>query len=172
MERDTINNVWLEVQYDGDSFNLTLLSEAVGRQAKAEAVTNLDPDTLPEGSVFSLSLSDETRTALVENQQSANPLDQLETAPRPTPKRGQIMVDDNPAPWSDDERVEVIYATDYEADKFDYDDTGSTVADANPSYPSDDNVIIGKYVGSQKEYAFPASRLVYPDCETPDFDDL
>lgn len=165
MEQNTINNVWLEVQYDGDSFNLTLLTEAVGRQAKAEAVTNLDPDTLAEGSVFSLSLSDETRSALVDNQQSGNPLDQLETAPRPTPERGQIMVDDNPAPWSDDDRVEVIYATDYEADTFDMDDTGSTVAQANPSYPDDDNVIIAKYVGSVKEYAFPASRLKYPECE-------
>jgi hypothetical protein len=171
MEQNTITNVWLEVQYDGDSFNLTLLSEAVGRQAKAEAVTNLDPEAVADGSVFSLSLSDETRTALVENQQSDNPLDQLETAPRPTPERGQVMVDDNPAPWSNDTRVVVEEVTDEVAKDYKI-DTIETVATANPSYPDDDTVILGHYKGSTKTYGFPESRLVYPDCDTPDFNDL
>jgi hypothetical protein len=188
MEQNTINGVWLEGQIDDNGISLTLISESKGSGAQVEEIKHFDISELEQmsGELFSLNLSDETSEALVGNsasrdsgqseiedyadslQSEIEALSELETSPRPTPERGQIMVDDNPAPWSDDDRVEVIYATDYEARNFDMDDTGSTVAQANPSYPEDDTVILAKYVGSVKEYAFPASRLKYPDCEIRD----
>lgn len=179
MERDTINNVWLEVQYDGDSFNLTLLSEAVGRQAKAEAVANLDPETVESGAVFSLNLSDETRSALVENQQSDKSFEEqlkenLMEVHQSQVSEGDVLTDENAPSWSQSDWVEVVEvlsrvrADEYVIQGFHEGEAidtrqqfteDKTVADANPSYPSDDAVVIGQYEGTGKHYAFPASRL-------------
>jgi len=185
MEQNSLNGVWLEGQIDENGISLTLISEKRHSGAQVEEIKHFDISELEQmsGELFSLNLSDETSEALVGNSASRDSgqseiedyadslpseieaLSELETSARPTPERGQTMVDENAPHWSNDDRVEVIQATDYSADKFGMGDPGSTVADANPSYPDDDNVILASYVGSQKEYAFPESRLKYPDCE-------
>lgn len=89
------------------------------------------------------------------------------------PTAGDVLTDVNAPSWSDDDWVEVVEVLDAQADEYviqgrnegkvipraEQDWTDETVADANPSYDSDETVVIGQYSGTGKHYAFPVSRL-------------
>lgn len=102
--------------------------------------------------------------------------DDREDVGEPTyPEPGEIVVDQNPPEWSEGNELEVVEVlSDVTAEEYvvqgqnsdttidaalqSWDD--KTVADANPSYSSDEPVIIAEYIdGNGTEYAFPASRL-------------
>jgi len=80
------------------------------------------------------------------------------------PEVGQALTDMNAPSWSDDDWVEVVEVLpNTSADEYVIQENhigrDETVADANPSYDSDEPVVIGQYEGTGKHYAFPASRL-------------
>lgn len=166
MAQDTITNVWNEITISGDGIGITLYSESLGEGARVEDEAWFTFDELEEdraGDIMSLNLSDATSQTLVDNQQtdlSRFVVDSDESDEvGPQVSEGDVLIDDNPAPWSDDTRVVVEEVTDKSSDSYWIDST-STVALANPSYPNDDTVILGHYEGSVKTYAFPESRLV------------
>lgn len=71
---------------------------------------------------------------------------------------GDVVHDTESPNWSDDNRVEVTEVTEKLCKECTIEGS-NTVADFNPDYPSDDNVIKAEYVGGNKEYSFPESRL-------------
>lgn len=73
---------------------------------------------------------------------------------------GDIVVDQDPPHWSDDDRVEVLEVTDTPANEW-HINPFETVASENPDYPEDDNVVRGRYASQSGDqvYAFPESRL-------------
>jgi hypothetical protein len=87
---------------------------------------------------------------------------------------GDAAIDENAPSWSDDEQVIVLERLD-DVTAEEYVIQGNnegkalppreqawsdkTVATANPSYPDDDTVILARYIGGDKEYAVPESRL-------------
>lgn len=79
----------------------------------------------------------------------------------PLPEPGDVLTDENAPDWSDCDWVEVRdVLPDVRADEYEIQNgTDMTVADANPSYPADDAVILAQYEGFGDWYAFPASRL-------------
>ena len=148
---DEIINVWNEVRVTGDGISITLLSERASGGAIVEDETWFTFDELTANSPqspISLNLSDETSQDFAEQRRLAH--------------------------WSDDTRVEVVEVLpntrceEYviqgrhegqSLPKSEQSWTDETVATANPSYDEGDTVVRGKYVGSEKVYAFPASRL-------------
>lgn len=79
-----------------------------------------------------------------------------------TPNVGDVMLDPKSNPKYGDGRVEVTEVTDKPSKYHQVDvDTGTrSVAHLNPTEPDDAPVVMGTYVdGSDKEYAFPVSRL-------------
>jgi hypothetical protein len=86
-------------------------------------------------------------------------------------EEGDLVVDENPPPWAEkkDERgLEVIRITDTPAHEYEIDTTSfgtNTVADANPSYRSDEIVVEAAYVDGGGTYAYPATRLSAKDNE-------
>ena len=129
-------------------------SEDRGFASMDEVLSSVEPEGLP------LSEAKE----IVEDAQS----DTL-------PDVGDILRDENAADWSDERRVEVLNVLeDVNCNKYviqsdedhrintEVDEPKlleKTVADANPSYDQHDPVVIARYLDSNKEYAFPASRL-------------
>lgn len=83
---------------------------------------------------------------------------------REMPSVGQIVYDEAPPTWSDDNSLEVVEIPSTSADEYTIEGLGglfgTTVADENPTYPEDDPVVVCEYLGgSGSEYAFPLSRL-------------
>jgi len=178
---DAPTTAYTEVQIDNDSISLTLISES------AEGVTIEDTERLTfeelqdmAGEHFTLSLSGDSQQSLSEQRRDANvgrimQSDTLEERAEDLPQAGEVVYDQNAPDWSQDGRVEVVEvlsnvtAEEYviqgrhEGSAIDpslqsWND--ETVADANPSYSSDEPVIIGTYFnGGDSEYAFPAGRL-------------
>lgn len=159
MAQEPPTTAYVEAQIDEDSISLTLISESGSSGAVIEDTERYTFEELQDmaGQHFNLSLSGDSQEALVEGRRLANIGRIFESQPRI--EEGDVLIDDNPAPWSDDDRVVVEQVTNITAK--DYDLLGSTtVASANPSYPEDDRVVEGHYEGSTKTYAFPESRLV------------
>ena len=173
---DEIINVWNEVRVTADGISITLLSERASGGAIVEDETWFTFDELTANSPqspISLNLSDETSQDFAEQRRLAQVgmiMDEGDDLPEP----GDVLEDQNPAHWSDDTRVEVVEVLpntrceEYviqgrhegqSLPKSEQSWTDETVATANPSYDEGDTVVRGKYVGSEKVYAFPASRL-------------
>lgn len=180
MAREIPLTAYVEVQIDEDSISLSLISESRdGPVIEDTARFTFGQLEGMAGQHSSISLSAETEEAL-QGAQPDSPtaeelLAEMETTSRPMPDSGQVMVDDNPAPWSQDTRVVVEeYLSDVKAEDYVIEGTSGegtlekhlqsawdeNVADANPSYPADDGVILAHYEGSTEQYAFPESRLV------------
>jgi len=175
MEQDTITNVWVEGQIHSDGVSLSLLSESREGGARVEAVENLTFEELEsrEGGLFNMGLSDETQSAFGETNRLAQ-VGKLFEESEPQVSEGDVLTDENAPHWSSDDWVEVVEVlSDVTADRYVIEGPNagpvpegmplhfhdSTVAEANPSYPEDDAVIIAQYAGTGKHYAFPESRL-------------
>lgn len=176
---------YTEVQIDDDSISLTLISESQDG-ARIEDTERFTFDELQEmsGEHQTLRLSDDTQSELSEQARLAmvgNLSEAMSESGRNLPEAGDPMVDDNAPSWSEDPRVIVTEVVeDVTCDEWVIEGqhegtalspdlqtwTDKTVADANPSYDSDEPVVFAKYAdGDGDEYAFPASRLVEPDRE-------
>lgn len=182
MEGDSTTAVWVEGQIDEEGISLTLVSEGQDG-AVVEEIKHFTFDELQDmsGEMFSLNLSDETRDGLREQLRLSNigrvfeeDSQESEEGDGSLPERGDVLTDENSPHWSDDDGVEVtevLQST--RADRYvvqgpnegrsispkNQQFTDQSVANANPSYPDDDCVILGRYIGGSKEYAFPESRL-------------
>lgn len=78
------------------------------------------------------------------------------------PREGDVLVDPDANPKYGDGRVRIEEVTNDTAEGYYY-NPRKTVAQANPSYPDDDRVVVASYVeGSDTHYAFPVSRLEEP----------
>lgn len=80
------------------------------------------------------------------------------------PNVGDVMRDTDATPsWSDTERVRIIEVTDTPANEYELDIdglvNGATVADLNSEEPADAPIVVANYIGSNKPYAFPITRL-------------
>ncbi len=179
---DAPNTAWVEVQVDENSISLSLLTEGNdGARVEETAMYNFKSLPQSDGAIDSLNLSDKTQDALAEQVRLSAigkifEDTEIDTTDEPTyPEPDTVLTDDNPAPWSEDTRVEVLEVlSDVTCEEYviqgrnsgevvdpaNQDWTDETVATANPSYSSDEPVIIGQYLDGNKEYAFPASRLV------------
>jgi hypothetical protein len=178
-------NVWNEVRFTADGISITLFSESQEGGAVVEDelwYTYEEMQELSPSRPFSLNLTDETQSAIATSsasqglqQEMSDYIEeysqQLENEQVGNlPKVGDVMIDKNAPPWSNDERVEVTNITDTKAENYiiterfgQMDD--ETVASANPYYPTNDTVIEAKYLGKDgrptgDSYAFPESRLV------------
>jgi hypothetical protein len=77
-------------------------------------------------------------------------------------RQGEYVVDTTePTPSGEANMVEILETTGQRADEYFIDETGKTVAEHNTYLPNDDLVVVGQYphMGSDKEFAFPESRL-------------
>jgi hypothetical protein len=161
MAREQPTTVYTNVQIDEDSISLILISESGSNGPVIEDTERFTFDELQSlsGEHNTLSLSQESVNALESGAVQASLSEILQNEGDTV--EGDVMLDDNPAPWSDDTRVVVEEVTASSADEWQIEGQ-QTVADANPSYPADDTVILGHYEGPPvpKTYAFPESRLV------------
>jgi len=175
MAREMPTTAYTEVQIDEDAISLTLISESGSNGAVVEDTERYTFDELQDmsGDHFNLRLSDESQAALVEGQRDAMKGQILDAGPD-LPEVGDCLTDQNPPPWSDGEYLEVVEVREdvrcdeyviqgfHEGevvDKRQQFNTDKTVADANPSYDSDEPVVFAQYDGCGDWYAFPASRL-------------
>lgn len=175
MAREQPTTVYTEVQIDEDSISLTLISESGSNGAVVEDTERFTFDELQSlsGEHRTLRLSDESAKALVEGRRDAMKGQILDTEPT-HPEPSTVLTDENAPSWSQDDGVEVTEVlSEVTAEEYVIEgqhagqalDTSlqswndKTVADANPSYSPDETVILGRYIGGSKEYAFPASRL-------------
>jgi hypothetical protein len=166
MAQETPIDVWNEITISQSGVGVTLYSEyGEGGGAVVEDETWFTFDELEgkAGDIISLNLSEESQLSLVEDDKSFRETVEESLAEEQQVSEGDVLIDDNPAPWSNDTRV-VVEDADVVEPASDYYivESGGTVAQANPSYPRDDDVILGHYEGSTKTYAFPESRLVQP----------
>jgi hypothetical protein len=167
---------YTEVQIDEDSISLTLITESQdGVTIEDTARYTFDELQSLSGQHFTLSLSGDSQSALSELSRLSNIGRIFDESERQI-EEGDVLEDDNPAPWSNDTRIVVEEVTDTPADRYIIEGeteglsihpdsqqwSEKSVADANPSYPDDDRVILGHYSASTKTYAFPESRLVDP----------
>ena len=160
--------VYTEVQIDEDSISLTTISESGSDGPVIEDTARWTFDELQSlsGEHRMLRLSRETQSALESGslQSQLSEIFAEAEADLYFPDEGDVLIDDNPAPWSDDTRVVVEKVTDTPANEYVIQENrysaDQTVADANPSYPADNRVVEGHYEGSVKTYAFPIDRLV------------
>ena len=178
MAREMPTTVYTEVQIDEDSISLTTISESGSDGPVIEDTARWTFDELQSlsGEHRTLRLSRETRSALESGslQSQLSEIFAEAEADLYFPDEGDVLIDDNPAPWSDDTRVVVEKVTDAPANEYVIQgyhegevvderqqfNTDETVEDANPSYPADNRVVEGHYEGSVKTYAFPIDRLV------------
>lgn len=178
MEQNPPVSAWTEIQIDNDSISLTLVTEGPDG-TKVEDTERFTFDELQDkaGAIESLKLSTETKETMREAQQELNDLEakrliaEMESDDN-LPSEGDILIDKGSPSWSNDDRVrvvEVLENTTCDEQLIDMDQgLGSlfkkSVAQANPSYPDDDCVIVAEYVDDPtKNYYFPESRLVKED---------
>ncbi len=170
-------SVWNEVRFTDEGISISLFSESPQGGAVLEDEMWYTYDELQEmapSNPIMLNLTDESREALSEIHKEAQfsfiddrSQSEIRTGYE-TPDVGDVLYDDpNRTPkWSEDERVRVINVTETRADEYELDTDDwwkETVADYNQSEPDDAPVVVGNYIGSESEYAFPVTRL----SETP-----
>lgn len=176
MAREMPTTAYTEVQIDEDSISLTLISESGSNGAVVEDTQRYTFDELQSlsGEHDTLRLSDESAEALVEGRRDAMKGQILDSQEPALPEVGDVLTDENAPSWSDSDWVEVVEVlSEVRADEYVIQGQNEgqpvekewqswndeTVADANPSYPSDDPVVIAQYEVAGEQYAFPASRL-------------
>lgn len=178
--------VWNEITISESGIGITLYSEGEDGACVEDETwfTHAELEDMA-GDIVSLKLSEESQSELRDGRDAATEkrisewLEEQRTMQSESRLQvGDIVVDDNCPSWSDDSRVRIDeILSDVRADEYiiQGDTKGEvlstlaqswndkTVADANPSYPEDDIVVIGHYIDGGKDYAFPASRLTQPD---------
>lgn len=154
---------WVEGKITKDGLNLSLMSAKADGSTRVEAIEHISAEDmeLRGGETFIMQ-------AKAQSTDEPSPSDSL-------PEPGDVLTDENAPSWSANDWVEVIEVLpDARADEYviqgenehsvvpvgEQSWTDETVADANPSYPPDDAVVLAQYEGSGDWYAFPASRLV------------
>lgn len=168
--------VWNEVRVGPAGVSVSLYAEWDDGTVTVEDETWFTHDELSveTGFLQSLNLTDGTSSALFEPT-GADPDGTVDTASpddQPVPNVGDRLHDTDPPDWSDGwplvEVTDVFLAT--MADEYTVETKllgdNATVADVNPSFPENDYIVLGQYVQtdgslSDKEYAFPRSRLTY-----------
>lgn len=157
-------STWTEIRTSDDGISATLYSEWEGGEVKVEDEMWMTQAELDDSrSITSLRLSQETTDALRESGGTES--QEMEDPPL---VEGDWVIDGNPPPWSEDEprlqvvdRLDDVTADEYVIEKNRFGED-STVATANPSYPSDDTVVLcrfGEQMDSDEPYAYPESRL-------------
>lgn len=163
-------SVWVETRITNEGISISLLSESRdGAIVEDETwFTFAEMNEMAPSAPISLNLTDTTRDLL--RQESAGDEDNsdldidelLDTGTEPSmPQEGDVLMDQNPPPWGSDEVPITVTEVleNVKANEHTINNYGMTVADANPSYSRFDPVILGTYPDSDKEYAFPKSRL-------------
>lgn len=169
-------NVWNEIRVTAEGISISLLSETGQGGAVVEDETWFTFDELQDQSPqspISLNLSQGTLDSFDEQRRLANIGLLYDSAKPSLPEAGDVLTDENAPHWAEDDWVEVVEVLDARADEYvvqGYHEgekiqpvhqplKDKTVADKNPSYPSDDRVVIAQYKGAGDHYAFPVSRL-------------
>jgi hypothetical protein len=163
-------SVWNEIRVTDDGVSVTLYSEdPSGHGPIVEDewwMTHAEIENTPHG-IASLRVSEETlERGSQEEEVTLSTGDVVEDLNPPSymseeaiGEKGQLIVDEVLPP----EVTCATWAFDEEASTDDMSDMeqvfAQTVADANPSYPDDDRVVLARYKDSDSQYAFPASRL-------------
>ncbi len=169
-----ILDTWTEVRTSDNGISATLYSEWEGGEVIVEDEMWLTQDELSDSrEITSLNLSQESSEAIysrktdIDNSIEDNGVELIQESLN-TIQEGDWVIDENPPSWSDnDSRLQVVKRLDdvtadeyvIEKNKFGKD---STVAMSNPSYPSDDTVVLcrfGYQMDSDEPYAYPESRL-------------
>lgn len=169
-------NVWTEMRATSEGISITLYSEWRERREPTQVedevwYTHTELEVMSEeGSLRSdLKLSESTRNRLseVNDTDPAGSVMCSQFVEDDLPEEGDKMLDSNAPSWSSFDMVKVEEVTDKKADEYVIEENtynpSKTVADANPSYPDDNRVVLARYgteTGwSNTAYAFPASRL-------------
>lgn len=183
MAREQPTTAYTEVQIDEDSISLTLISESGSNGAVIEDTERFTFDELENmaGAHRTLRLSRESVTALEEagSQQLGELVENLENEQvENLPQKGDVLIDENSPSWSNGDRVVVEDVVKCRANEYVIQSPyggkentvpervdplcDKTVADANPSYPDDDRVVLAHYLDDTggDAYAFPESRVV------------
>jgi len=171
METDGLMTAYTEVQVDEDSISFTLLSEshdgATVEDTERFTFTELEDMA---GQHFTLSLSPDSQSALGEQQRLATIGLLRDSQQSDFPQEGDILTDENAPPGPSSAGFDCVEVVDVlpniRADEYVIQENmfepDNTVADANPSYPSDDRVVLcrfGDQMDSDEPYAYPESRL-------------
>jgi len=166
-----ILDTWAEIRTSDNGISATLYSEWEGGEVIVEDEMWLTQDELSDSrEITSLSLSTESRKAVAGIDESddtqKNGVELIQETMYAI-EEGDWVFDMNPPPWSEDApNLQVVEVTDMRADEYVIQENmfepDSTVADANPEYPSDDRVVLcrfGDQMDSDEPYAYPESRL-------------
>jgi hypothetical protein len=162
MEKEILS-VWNEVRVTADGVSVTLYSESTDSGAVVEDEYWISKDEMADTphSVESLRMESSLHQETPSRSESNF-------------SEGQVVVDKSPPKWAEGERLvvdEVLAYPQVTAETYLYEENtttrmgeqlgllAQTVADVNRDYPADDRVILARYEGSDKQYAFPASRL-------------
>ena len=169
-----ILDTWTEVRTSDNGISATLYSEWEGGEVIVEDELWFTQDELSDSrEITSLNLSQESREAIYSRQTDIdsytedNSVELIQESSNQI-EEGDWVIDENPPSWSEDgarlqvvERLDDVTADEYVIEKNTFGKDG-TVAMANPSYPSDDTVILCRFadqMDSDEPYAYPESRL-------------
>jgi len=161
MEKEILS-VWNEVRVTADGVSVTLYSESTNSGAVVEDEYWISKDEMADTPHSVESLRMESRLHQEAPSDSESNFSE-----------GQAVVDKSPPSWAEGERLvvdEVLSHPQVTAETYLYRENAATsgrldalfsqtVADVNEEYPADDRVILARYEDSDKQYAFPASRL-------------
>jgi len=167
-----ILDTWTEIRTSDSGISATLYSEWEGGELIVEDEMWLTQDELSYSrEITNLNLSQESREAIHSRPEDSDDTQkngvELIQETMYAIEEGDWVFDANPPPWSEDApNLQVIEVTDMRADEYVIEENmfepDSTVADANPEYPSDDRVVLcrfGDQMDSDEPYAYPESRL-------------
>lgn len=168
-----ILDTWTEIRTSDSGISATLYSEWEGGEVIVEDEMWLTQAELSDSrEITSLNLSQESREAIYSRSDDSDATQrngvELIQESNYVIENGDWVFDKSPPTWSEDApNLQVIEVTDMRADEYVIEEADlfkpeETVADANPSYPSDDRVILcrfGDQMDSDEPYAYPESRL-------------
>jgi len=124
-----------------------------------------DIDALTDAAIKSGDMSLEQVEAIIERRDRLREVSHevLEDTITHSFEEGDYALDnDEPTPSPEVNTVEVVELIDARADEFEVEETGKTVAEHNPYYPSDSPVVVGVYPnmgGENERWHFPEARL-------------
>lgn len=167
-----ILDTWTEIRTSDSGISATLYSEWEGGEVIVEDEMWLTQDELSDSrEITSLNLSQESREAIHSRSDDSDDTQkngvELIQETMYAIEEGDWVFDKSPPSWSEDApNLQVIEVTDMRADEYVIEEKrfgpDTTVADANPEYPSDDRVVLcrfGDQMDSDEPYAYPESRL-------------
>ena len=167
-----ILDTWTEIRTSDTGISATLYSEWEGGEVIVEDEMWLTQDELSDSrEITSLNLSQESREAIHSRSDDSDDTQkngvELIQETMCAIEKGDWVFDKSPPSWSEDApKLQVVNVSDMRADEYVIEENmfepDTTVADANPEYPSDDRVIFGRFgeqMDSDEPYAYPESRL-------------